>query len=110
MTRVYRGIIGFADDMAVIYESENLKTKPTNDFKYICDWFKYNKLTLKSEKMSYLPFTSYTNHLSNLGLLKIDDVISVLERDQIKYLGIIIDRHLRWYLQIKYVTNKLRVC
>lgn len=67
-----------------------------------------NKLTLNLEKTCYLPFTSYTSGLPNLGTLNIGLDSPIQEADKIKYLGIIIDRNLRWDMQIKHTARKIR--
>lgn len=104
-------IISFADDTAILYESntwQELKTLVENDFLKIEKWFRYNKLTLNFDKTKYLPFSSYTSGLPNMGPLKIGDSYEIPEGESIKYLGIAIDRHLRWDLQINNVVGKLR--
>lgn len=104
-------ILSFADDTAVLYKAESwpeLKKKAEKDFKLIKRWFQENTLTLNCEKTKYLPFTSYSNNLPNMGPLTIDEFTKIPEAESIKYLGITIDRHLRWDLQVKNVTNKLR--
>lgn len=104
-------ILSFADDTAILYTEktwELLKTKTESDFKKIQQWFQYNKLTLNCDKTKYLPFTSYANNLPNLGPLSIDQNQQIPEAESIKYLGIIIDRHLRWDLQILNLIKKVR--
>lgn len=104
-------ILSFADDTAILYEADswhNLKEKVEKDLKQIKHWFQYNKLTLNCEKTKYLPFTSYSNHLPNMGSLIIDSETQIPEATSMKYLGIVIDRHLRWDLQIQNIIKKLR--
>lgn len=104
-------IISFADDTVILYKSDtwqNLKNKAENDFKNIKKWFDYNLLTINYNKTNYLPFTSYSNHLPNLGPLKIEETIEIPEVTSVKYLGIIIDRHMRWNLHVNSLTKKLR--
>lgn len=104
-------ILSFADDTAVLYTEktwEDLRTKAESDFKKIQQWFQYNKLTLNCDKTKYLPFTSYANNLPNFGPLNIDQNQQIPEAESIKYLGIIIDRHFRWDLQILNLIKKVR--
>ena len=41
-----------------------------------------------------------------MNKIKINEEIVIEESDNIKYLGIIIDRHLKWNLQINYIIKK----
>lgn len=104
-------IISFADDTAILFEADSwqeLKMVAEREFLYIKKWFQYNTLTLNCEKTLYLPFTSYVNNLPNMGPLNIDDDTIIPEAESVKYLGIKIDRHLRWDLQINFMINKIR--
>lgn len=108
-------ILSFADDTVIIYKDKNWKTvksRAENDFKHIKQWFDYNMLTINYQKSTYLPFTSYKNNLPNLGPLNINsdenNIILINEAECVKYLGIIIDRHLRWDLQVNSIIRKLR--
>lgn len=104
-------ILSFADDTAIFYSANTwseLKNKAEIDFKNIKRWFDFNKLTLNCEKTKYLPFASYSTGLPNMGNLSIDNNSSIKEGEFSKYLGIIIDKHLRWDLHIKHLINKIR--
>lgn len=104
-------ILSFADDTVIFYSEdnwENLKTMAEKDFNRIKQWFDKNTLTMNIDKTKYLTFTSYKNNLPNLGPLKINARTSITEAESIKYLGIIIDRHLKWDLQINNIINKIR--
>ena len=107
-------IISFADDTAIFYQSkdwDSLKTTAENDFGILVNFFNGRKLTINWEKTYYLPFTSYARHLPHYTSLEIrgfrwsKQITSV---KVIKYLGVIIDRHLRWDEQINSVIKKLR--
>lgn len=104
-------ILSFADDTAILYRSntwQELQTLVENDFIKIEKWFRYNKLTLNFDKTRYLPFCSYANGLPNMGPLKIGTSYEIPEGKMVKYLGIVIDRHLRWDQHIKSLVGKLR--
>lgn len=104
-------ILSFADDTVICYRSDswaNLKENAERDFSKIQKWFQLNKLTLNCEKTKYLPFTSYANNLPNMGPLNIGLNSQIPEAQSVKYLGIIVDRHLRWDLQIKNIAKKIR--
>lgn len=104
-------MVGFADDVAVFHQGEtweNLKHISEVDFSEIMQWLQYNLLTLNVEKTRYLPFTSYTPGLPNFKELNISSTVSIPETASIKYLGIVIDRHLKWDEHVKYINRKLR--
>lgn len=104
-------VLSFADDTAILYQAnswENLKRSVEIDFRIISKWFQHNKLTLNCDKTKYLPFTSYVNNLPDMGPLNIDALTQIPEADSVKYLGIIVDRHLRWDLQIQNIIKKIR--
>lgn len=104
-------VISFADDTAIFYKSDSwgsLKEMAESDFRVINEWFKYNRLTLNTQKTNYLLFTSYSSGLHELGNLIIDEKTEIPEAEKVKYLGIIIDRHLRWELQANNIIKKLR--
>lgn len=104
-------IISFADDTAIIYKADswaNVKIVAENEFKKIKQWFDYNLLTVNFTKTHYLSFASYKNYLPHLGCLNIDQNLQISEANSVKYLGIIIDRHFRWNLQVDNVVKKIR--
>ena len=101
----------FADDTVIYYEEYNWDTLISTikkDFIKINDWFSKNLLTINFKKTKYLPFTSYINKLPNIGTIKINNNIKIDEAENIKYLGIIIDKNLRWNLHAEYIIKKLR--
>lgn len=110
----YGEIISFADDTAVFYKDiswENLKVKVQNDFKIILDFFNAKYLTININKTHYIPFTCYSPQLPKFNSIKIkseDQEVEITSKNNIKYLGVTIDCHLRWDTHIDKVTNKLR--
>lgn len=104
-------IICYADDAAIFYSSSSwfeLKNKAEQDLHQIQQWFRYNKLTLNVAKTKYLTFSSYSSGIPNMGPLREANGVEIEEADHIKYLGIIIDRHLKWDLQVDNVVRKIR--
>lgn len=71
-------------------------------------WFELNKLTLNVAKTKYLPFVSYINGLPHLGALRVDKNTLIPEAESVKYLGVIVDRHLRWDLHVNKLAGKIR--
>lgn len=109
-------IISFADDTAIFYESDtwdSLKQKVQNDFTSIKEWFDHKLLSLNFDKTVYVPFASYNLYLPYFRSLEIKDeqenCFIISSKPHTKYLGLIIDCHLRWDKHIDYVNEKLRM-
>lgn len=103
--------IGFADDTVVIYEGESwshLEERVKIDFVKIYKWLQLNKLTLNQSKTKYLPFTSGKSGAEDLENLHINEELVIPKADSVKYLGIEIDKHLKWDQHMIYLTRKLR--
>lgn len=104
-------IISFADDTVILFEAESwneIKEIAEREFKIIKKWFQYNTLTLNVNKTSYITFSSYATYLPTLGPLNIDTETTIQETQSTKYLGIHIDQHFRWDLQINSLIKKIR--
>ena len=96
----------FADD-TTIYNVGNtyheLVTKINLDLKELNKWFISNKLTLNIKKTNACVFGNQTAECKQLALndMKIDFSESV------KYLGVYVDKKLKWNEHIRYVTKKI---
>lgn len=104
-------VMSFADDTTIQYAADNwtdLELKVKNDFPNLQNWFKRNKLTLNLEKSKCIPFASYESGLPELKELQMDDNTRIPCVKNIKYLGVIIDCHLRWDHHVRFLVGKLR--
>lgn len=104
-------IFSYADDTAIFYKSNswsNLKRLAEEDFQTINTWFIKNKLTLNYDKTKYISFSIYKNNEPDWDRLQITNNNVIPECDFIKYLGVTIDKHLKWNIHINNVTKKLR--
>jgi hypothetical protein len=92
----------FADDTNLLYADKNLKSLETivnKQLEYICDWLLANKLTLNIKKSNFVIFHPYQKRLNYKPNLKVHDyktntLISLEQKDYVKYLGILIDSNL----------------
>lgn len=103
-------IFSYADDTAVFYKDNSwdlLKNKVENDLVLFKNWFDSKILTINIKKTKYLPFALYLSGLPSFESLKIGTQHIQITKN-IKYLGVIIDHHLRWDHHIKSIINKLR--
>ena len=107
-------IISFADDTAIFYQNADwtvLKEAVEADFINIVEFLNSKKLTINWKKTCYLPFTSYYKDLPGFSKLKIttdDQEYTIESVKNVKYLGIVMDSHLRWDGHINAVVGKLR--
>ncbi|KAJ8966019.1 hypothetical protein NQ317_016730, partial [Molorchus minor] len=65
-------------------------------------------LTINVLKTFYVPFTSYRSNLPEFNTLEISQNTLISGKESIKYLGTVIDCHLRWDLHMQYLVKKLR--
>ena len=105
-------IISFADDTVALFDGETwdeVRSKVSKNIKIIKNWFDQHLLTMNITKTKYLPFCSYKNSLPPYTKIKIENTNTEVEQaTQVKYLGIILDAHLKWNYQIEYLCKKLR--
>lgn len=107
-------IISFADDTVVLYKShswDSLRSLVQRDLTNIFQWFQNNTLTLNSNKTKYIAFSSYKVNTPSFNSIEITvnkNTIKLAEHDKVKYLGVIIDRHMRWDQHTTLIVKKIR--
>lgn len=107
-------IISFADDTAIFYQDINwlnLKEKVETDFPKILSFFNSKLLTINFEKTHYLTFSSYSTGQPPYKSLTIrfrNKPFTLNSSENMKYLGLYIDNHMRWNTHISFVVKKLR--
>ena len=92
----------FADDSNIFYSSNNLKdiTQTMNtEFDNILYYCSANKLSINIKKTNFMIISSPNKRVSS--------IYDIEQKDFIKYLGIYIDKHLKWEQQIKHVKSKI---
>lgn len=94
-----------------------VKQKASVTLENILNWLNKNLLTLNINKTKYIPFSSYKNGLPILNDIIINisnnfnkqyDETKISATLETKYLGLIIDCHLKWENHIQYMCNKIR--
>jgi Reverse transcriptase (RNA-dependent DNA polymerase) len=114
-------LICYADDTALFVAGRDwneIKLTAEADLKKLQSWLDNNLLTLNVKKTKFIAFTPTIStqpvldfclqiHKSNCNIIsctcpKIDKVYSI------RYLGIIIDQHIRWSDHISNIANRLR--
>ena len=99
----------FADDTNIYYENESFKEleKIVNkELKNLYLWLSINRLALNIEKTNFLIFHPFNKPLKYNVTLKIHKR-AILEKQNIKYLGIIIDSTLSWKAHLSNLSKKL---
>lgn len=107
-------VISFADDTVLCYRGKTwnvIKSNIENDFPVVIDFFSSKLLTINMTKTHYLPFTSYAHKLPNFSAINIkynDTNIELTSVASIKYLGVMLDCHLKWNKHVDFLIKKLR--
>ena len=100
----------FADDTCITHQSKKLKTLETelnHDLKLCTEWLNANRLSLNIDKTKLLLFHSkkkcfdYNDITIKLNKFKLNP------SDNVKYLGIFLDKNLSWDYQIIQLSKKL---
>lgn len=107
-------IFSFADDTVVLYKDDswsNLKNKIELGFGNVLKWFDQKYLTVNYDKTKFMPFTIYKNNLPQYETISIqrNDTVELIHSTvSMKYLGVTLDRHLRWDIHAQNIVNTLR--
>lgn len=108
-------IIGFADDTVIFYKSDtwfSLKNNVEHDLPNIKSWLDNKLLTINFNKTQYLPFSCNITGLptfNEIDVIMNDGKHHIIQSvSEYKYLGVYIDRHLKWDYHIDYVVRKMR--
>ena len=99
----------FADDTNIYYESadlQKLENKINKELKKLYLWLNVNRLSLNTDKTNFTIFHPYNKPLKSQVIIKIQKNV-IVQKDYIKYLGVIIDSTLTWKNQIKNIANKI---
>jgi hypothetical protein len=118
------GSLLFADDAALLAKHKDLNELlnfVNTEFKKICHFFRYNKLSLHFDKTkfilySYSPeiarsnvniFINNNDDLPILPISRMSQVTDQCETPAIKYLGVFIDPKFNFRYHINHISNKL---
>ena len=105
----YCSTLHYADDTSLLIKNKSLKQmkKYLNfDLRNLTKWLKANKISLNASKTEVIIFR-HPNKKINYNLkLKLDGK-PLITSQFVKYLGLYIDSHLKWNLQIDTLASKL---
>ena len=100
----------FADDTFIMYINKKLKTIETivnTELKEVSIWLKLNKLSLNSDKTKLIFFHSKQHILNYDGISIKFDGNKLVPVDNIKYLGMYLDKYLSWNYHIQQLSKKI---
>ena len=98
----------FADDTNIYYESKNLTEleKTVNvELKKLSLWLNINRLALNIGKTNFVIFRANKPLTHNVTLIM--NRKALVQKDHVKYLGVLLDEHLTWNYQINNVSKKI---
>ena len=99
----------FADDATILQSGkslEGLAKKLNQDLKSLSQWLKANKLSLNVKKTKLIIFRRKAADIDYGIKFKLDGK-RLTPVNTVKYLGILLDEHLRWSKQLAHVQVKL---
>lgn len=115
--------LSFADDTTLVFSGnswEELFNNANNSLKIVQKWLQDHILTLNTDKTKYITFSPNITGQPPISLdlrmntnktntMNEEQEIKSLERVQtMKYLGILVDQHLKWNKHIEYLCSKLK--
>ena len=103
----------FADDTSDFVDGENINeviSKAEISMNNLSKWFKANRLTLSTEKSSFIIFRSQKSKLNPIPSEIKFGQNSISRGTSVKYLGVTIDEHLTWNEHVETVSNNLKKC
>lgn len=114
-------IVSYADDTAIVFveNSWDMVYKNAEDsLTLISKWLNFSLLSLNTQKSKFLTFTLLAKDQPPNEILYIHNNICLQEKNcscpkiektnKIKYLGVMLDHHLRWNEHVTYITKKIR--
>lgn len=114
-------IISYADDTAIVFTAnswEQVYEKAEKGLSVVQRWLDFNLLTLNANKTKFLTFSISRAQQPVKNILQIHHLtcnrnenctcVIIHKEKTIKYLGVIIDQHLRWSEHANFTTAKLR--
>ena len=99
----------FADDTNIYYESTDLAEleKTVNEeLKKLSLWLNLNRLALNVGKTNFVIFRS-PQKKSNRNVTIVMNKKALQQKDHVKYLGVLLDEHLKWKYHINQVALKI---
>lgn len=101
----------FADDTSVLLSDKSLhtlKTKAELCMTKLSTWLTENRLSLSIEKTNFIIYHTKKRKIDHhFNYIRLGNNITIKRVSSIKYLGLILDEHMSWELQIKSICENL---
>lgn len=105
-------VFSYADDTVALFNGTTWNAAKENvieGIQIIKKWLDKYQLSLNVKKTNYIAFSVTNHNRPDYNSIEIKNLQQkIKEVDEIKYLGIIIDKHLKWTQHIDYLTNRVR--
>lgn len=105
-------VISYADDTVVLFSGASwtaVRGYAISGINTVMDWLNTFKLTLNIAKTRYIAFSLTAANRPGFQNIFIDGLNeAIAEVDSIRYLGITVDKHLRWNHHVNRLTNNIR--
>ena len=101
-------VITYADGTSIFISGESINdifTRGNSMFAILCTWFTNNRLSINLSKTHYIVFGRCMNDYSNYSISHYGHIIN--RKDNLKFLGVIIDQRLSWLDHINYLVSIL---
>ena len=103
----------FADDTSIFITGKNIHQViniSENIMSQVNKWFTANKLTLSTDKSSFIIFKTAQSQQTNIPDELYFDSKYIRRENTVKYLGLTFDQHLNWNTHITNLCNSLKSC
>ena len=99
----------FADDTNIYYESsslDNLERTVNSELNKLSLRLNVNRLSLNIDKTNFIVFHPYNKPIKKRITIKINNK-AIIEKEYIKYLGVLIDSTLSWKHHVSNISKKI---
>ena len=106
---LYSDVIHFADDTSLIIKHKSLKKLKkyiNKDLKFLCKWLQANLISLNTKKTELVIFKHPKKEMNYNMKIKLNGK-KLYPSDYVKYLGVLIDSHLKYSHHMISLNNKL---
>lgn len=105
-------VISYADDTVLLFSNNtwNLtKDLVKKGMQTVVNWLHTMKLSLNIKKTKYVAFSITDVNRPDYNSITIDNLNEKIEEaTHVKYLGVIIDKHLKWDIHVTQLTKRIR--
>ena len=106
---IYSDVIHFADDTSLIIKHRSLKKLKkliNKDLKFLCKWLQVNLISLNTKKTELVIFKHPKKEMNYNMKIKLNGK-KLYPSEYVKYLGVLIDSHLKYSHHMISLCNKL---